>query len=320
MNRDRLIGIIHLSRTPQEVFKALYQQEAENLILAAALIVGLTALISLISSIMIVAPVKRLAAEAKKVAEGGGGFSGNPFIVVRELAELRAMVADMAEKLGRRSDYLKAFASGVSHEFKTPLTAIKGAMELISEHGSTMDSATRRRFEDNIKNDLERLEKLVSRLLALARAEAVDPAGDERTEAVALARKLVEHYAAAGFAVELDTHFEALDLSVSPEVLETVLRNLIDNSRESGADKLRLEMQINEARKTALIKSIDNGPGIASDAAPSIFQPFFTTRKSSGGSGLGLALARTLLAPYRGDLQWGGNEPGAVFVITLPLA
>ncbi|UQZ89818.1 two-component sensor histidine kinase [Deltaproteobacteria bacterium Smac51] len=322
MNRDRLIGVVYLSRTPREVLKALYHQEAKNLILSAILTMGLMAAISLISSLMIVGPVKRLAAEAKSVAEGGqGGFSDKaPLIVVRELAELRAVVADMAERLRRRSDYLKAFASGVSHEFKTPLTSIKGAMELISEHGSSMDEATRIRFENNIKNDLDRLEKLVMRLLALARAEAVDPAGDDRANAIELSQNLVAHYRQQGFTVGLETSLDSLELSVSTDVLETVLRNLIDNSRDSGADRIKLEIGLDGLQKNGIIRSTDNGPGIPPEAVDSIFKPFFTTRKNSGGTGLGLSLARTLLLPYRGELQWAGNDPGAVFIVTLPLS
>jgi Signal transduction histidine kinase len=322
MNGDRLVGVVYLSRTPREIVQALFYHERRNVVLAAVLSLGLAALVSLIVSLMIVTPVKRLASEAKVVAEGHKqGFEArSSFIAVRELAELRTVVADMAERLHRRSDYLKAFASGVSHEFKTPLTAIKGAMELLGEHGRDMDQDTRDRFENNIKADLDRLERLVTRLLALARAEARTEADGDRTEAKELAERLADHYRGLGFSLEIEAPPGLLELSVSQDALETVLRNLLDNSQMAGATRSEIELGFDGFQRFGVIKISDNGPGIPEDAAESIFKPFFTTRKNAGGTGLGLSLARTLLAPYRGELSFLGNAPGAVFSITLPLA
>lgn len=323
MNDDRLLGVVYLSRTPREILKALHS-ERRNVALAAALSLGLAMAVSLIVAILIIRPIRRLANDSKAVSDGDSpGFSpaSHP-IVPRELAELRSRVAEMAERLNRRSDYLKAFASGVSHEFKTPLTSIKGAMELMGDHGADMPPATRERFENNIKADLERLERLVGRLLALARAEAraeTHVAEAETTDASALVERLAEHYKAEGFAVYVNPAPLPLKLAVAADALETVIRNLFDNSRDAGAQMVAVDLGFNEAQGLGLIVITDNGPGIKPEMAESIFQPFFTTRKNRGGTGLGLSLTRTLLAPYRGDVFWDGNDPGAVFVITLPL-
>ncbi|MDL2226911.1 ATP-binding protein [Deltaproteobacteria bacterium OttesenSCG-928-M10] len=323
MNGDRLLGVVYLSRTPRDILKALHN-ERRNVLWAAALSAGLVAVVTLIVSLMIIRPIRRLAEDAKKVAEGRSqGFSPEAHpIVARELAELRARVAEMAARLSRRSEYLKAFASGVSHEFKTPLTSIRGAMELMADHGAGMDPATRTRFEANIMADLDRLERLVGRLLALARAEAraEGPAESDRTDASALSKRLAELYREQGFMVLVDGPAEPLLLSVPEDVLETAVRNLFDNGRDAGATAATVELYADPARGQGVVAVIDNGPGIAPEAAESIFKPFFTTRKNKGGTGLGLALARTMLTPHRGDIFWDGNEPGAVFIITLPLA
>jgi signal transduction histidine kinase len=321
MNGDRLAGAVYLSRTPRDIAQALFYHERRNVVPAALLSLGLAALVSLIVSLMIVTPVKRLAAEAKTVAEGQGQSVGekSSFIAVRELAELRSVVADMAERLRRRSDYLKAFASGVSHEFKTPLTSIRGAVELLGEHGEDMDSATRNRFEGNIISDLGRLERLVARLLALARAEARTEIEGGRTEAKALAESLAGHYKNLGLTIEIEAPPGTLEAAVSKDALETVLRNLLDNSLAAGATRSAIKLGFDGFQRFGVIRVSDNGPGVPQDAAESIFQPFFTTRKNAGGTGLGLALARTLLGPYRGELAFLGNEPGAAFSITVPL-
>ncbi|MDR1546394.1 MAG: HAMP domain-containing histidine kinase [Deltaproteobacteria bacterium] len=320
LNGRRLAGVVHLSRTPRELKRALYQERA-NLIQAGTVVLALMVLVSLTASLLIIAPVKRLAREARRVADDQAPDlsrkSAGALVVVREVAELNESVAAMSERLKRRSDYLKIFASGVSHEVKTPLTAIKGALELLGEHGQDMDGGVFRKFQNNIRLDLERLERLVGRLLALARAEAVSPTGDEKTDASELAAELAERTMAAhpGFRVSLAPQPPRLEAAVAREVLETVLVNLFDNSRENGAGQIRLTLTRSGDWAHILVE--DDGPGLTAEEAEKIFQPFYTTRKHQGGTGLGLSLARTILGPYQGRLEWVG--PPAIFRVAVPL-
>jgi signal transduction histidine kinase len=320
-NEHRLAGVVLLSRTPRELLKALYQ-ERYNLAQAGALVLALMVCISLLSSLLIISPVKRLARDARLVAEDPSMVilpkkAQWDLVVVKEVAELRSSVSFMSERLSRRSDYLKAFAAGVSHEFKTPLTSIKGAMELLGEHGRSMDPSVFFKFANNIRSDLERLERLVGRLLALAKAEAIKPTGSEKTDAAQLienlALKLSETY--QDFSVQLNP-LSSLEVAIDRDVLETVLLNLFDNSRESGATLVKVTLQ--KSGELATIEVEDNGPGLDEQAQAKIFTPFYTTRKNRGGTGLGLSLARTLLTPYQGKLEF--IRPPAVFLITAPLA
>jgi K+-sensing histidine kinase KdpD len=278
-------------------------------------------IVSLIASILIISPIKRLAKDASKVAEGvesdldkkSGGL-----VVVREVNDLRASVLDMAEKIKRRSDYLKAFSSGVSHEFKTPLASIKGALEIISEHGDDMTTDVREKFENNIRLDLERLEVLTSRLLAMARAEAYDPTGEERIEAGEAVKILAQRFNERDPKVraEVDCEDQKMFLAIDGTVLETVLINLWENSRENGAFLIKVRLWSEDGFGNIRVE--DNGRGLSEKEAEKIFTPFYTTRRNAGGTGLGLSLARTLLTPYRSRLDWVG--PAAVFLISIPLA
>ncbi|MDR3135474.1 MAG: HAMP domain-containing histidine kinase [Deltaproteobacteria bacterium] len=320
-NGERLAGVAYLSRTPRELIKALYMERV-NLFWAGAMVLSLMVVISLGSSLLIISPVKRLAREARLVAEDPSQAvrqkgKGDLFVVM-EVAELRASVSDMADRLRRRSDYLKAFAAGVSHEFKTPLAAIKGAMELIGEHGQDMAPETFGKFAGNVSQDLERLERLVSRLLALARAEALSPTGDERTEASALVEGLSRRLGTLhqGLAINIAPGPKSLDLAIDRDVLETVLVNLFDNSRENGASQILVALSVEGDR--GLIRVEDNGPGLKEGEEDKIFSPFYTSRKNQGGTGLGLSLARTLLTPYHGDLAF--LDRPAVFLVKAPLA
>ncbi|TIP07246.1 MAG: two-component sensor histidine kinase, partial [Mesorhizobium sp.] len=110
----------------------------------------------------------------------------------REMAALSAAFLDMAQKLQARSDSIQTFATHVSHELKSPLTAIQGAAELLRDSGGTMDEDERRRFSNNIVTDAGRLNLLVRRLLELARAENLAPSGESTTIGAALALLPVE--------------------------------------------------------------------------------------------------------------------------------
>ncbi|TIP60235.1 MAG: two-component sensor histidine kinase, partial [Mesorhizobium sp.] len=128
-------------------------------------------------------------------------------------------------KLQARSDSIQTFATHVSHELKSPLTAIQGAAELLRDSGGAMDEAERRRFSNNIVTDAGRLNLLVRRLLDLARAENLEPSGESTTLHAALA------------SLPIDTRLEArlegggdIGLGISSENLGIVLANLIDNS------------------------------------------------------------------------------------------
>ena len=90
--------------------------------------------------------------------------------VTHDIAELSEAVATMAQTLEQRADYIRNFAAHVSPEFKTPLSAIQGSVELLRDHADSMPPGQRKRFIDIPSNDALRLERLVRRLLELARA------------------------------------------------------------------------------------------------------------------------------------------------------
>jgi signal transduction histidine kinase len=105
---------------------------------------------------------------------------------------------------------------------------------------------------------------------------------------------------------------------IVPEVLEMVLVNLLDNSRQSGAD--RVEVAVDQAGGAISIRITDNGQGISPANAEKIFTPFFTTHREEGGTGLGLGIVRSLLKAYSGDISVEPSSAGATFRVTLPRA
>ncbi|HQC73435.1 MAG TPA: ATP-binding protein, partial [Candidatus Competibacteraceae bacterium] len=129
---------------------------------------------------------------------------------------------------------------------------------------------------------------------------------------------MAERYAALGFTVAVLEPLPWLEVAISEDALESILSNLLDNARQHGADVLTLRCSSRAA--LACIEISDNGPGISAANAARVFEPFFTTARARGGTGLGLAVVRALLKAYRGRIELLDGGPGARLRIELPLA
>jgi signal transduction histidine kinase len=224
----------------------------------------------------------------------------------------------MAEAIDRRSRYLRDFAAAVSHEFKTPLAGIQGAVELMEDHGDTMSPDDRRRFLHNIAAAGERLSRLVSRLLDLARADMAKPGEHDVADLAEALPRLADGLSDPRFLVEAETLGAPVRVAVPEATLDTVITALADNSRRAGASRLSLGVDA-EAEQVALTVA-DDGEGVPTGDRERLFEPFFTSRRAEGGTGLGLPIARSLLAASHASIALVDSERGAAFRIVLPRA
>jgi len=231
----------------------------------------------------------------------------------REMAELSAAFLDMAEKLQARSDSIQTFATHVSHELKSPLTAIQGAAELLRDSGAAMDEAERKRFSGNIVTDAGRLNLLVRRLLDLARAENLAPSGESTSLAAALALLPAENR----LAVRIEAGGD-IGLRISAENAAIVLANLIDNSARHAASQVSLTAASAEGKVTVLVG--DDGAGISPSNRAKVFEQFFTTRRETGGTGMGLGIVLALLKAHDGTIRLVDSGRGTRFEIVVPVA
>ena len=313
----RVVGVLLLSRSARSLFKGLYADRGKILLGIAAIFMVLLVLSSVLSR-GIVRPVEALARASRALASGRQDFPEPPRTAAAEIQDLYADFARMAEAIEQRSRYLRDFAHAVSHEFKTPLSGIRGTLEILGDHGESMAPDERRRFLANADADAARLTMLSTRLLELARADlsANDPAG--RADLGAILNRLADAYQADGFAVAATLPDSLPLLAIRDASLDAIASALIDNSRQAGASRVRFTA---EQRGGAVrITVADNGPGIAEADRTRIFEPFFTTRRASGGSGLGLPIIKSLIEAAGGSLALADSESGATFALKLPLA
>jgi signal transduction histidine kinase len=233
-----------------------------------------------------------------------------------ELSMLSNSFAEMSQTLHERSQYIQQFASHVSHEFKTPLTSMQGSLELLQEHIDDMPIKQRQRFLGNLQEDTERLKNLVNRLLEQARADALLTTSDS-CNLLKVVEILQSRYIDAPLHVIFDKAVLDISVTISSSALESILSNLFDNSLQHKATQVTLSATNQQSH--IQISILDNGSGISKANQNKIFTPFFTTRRESGGTGLGLGIIESLLKASNGTIVNINVENGALFVLSLGL-
>jgi len=313
----KVVGVLLVSRSPRALYLGLYEDRGK-IVLGGVVILVLLVLLSTVLSHAIVRPIERLSETTREFASGRRVAARQPSLQVIEVRDLFRDFEQMADSIDKRSRYLRDFASSVSHEFKTPLTAMSGAIELLQDHAEDMAPADRERFLANMAADARRLSRLVGRLMELARADVMvgERGASARTGAVLAA--LADAMARSHFAIGIDVPDPSPDAAMDEGALESVLITLAENARQAGAT--RLDVTAIVVGDHVRIDLVDDGPGIPQGDVERVFDPFFTSKREHGGTGLGLAIARSLLDAYGGTLQLVSSSPGAHFRVTCPRA
>lgn len=315
-----VLGAILVSRTPRNIAQTLYGKRCALLGLGAALI-AFVVMLAWFAGYTIVRPTRQLAAMARRVARGEIR-AVQPLVapMTQEARSLSESIVAMARTLEARADYVRDLALGISHEFKTPLTGIRGGTELLRDHLDDMSPDERRRFIDNILADTDRLERLVRRILELAQADALTPGGNEVCDVAAVLGDMVSDLQSNGQAVAVDALPPTLLAAIDRPSVDIVFSNLFANARQHGGADVSVRISGGVASGEVVIDVYDDGKGVSPGNAERIFDRFFTTSRDSGGTGLGLAIARRRLAAFGGSIVLRPATRGASFRIRLRAA
>jgi signal transduction histidine kinase len=318
-DEHRIIGVVMLSRTPRTLADALYGKRW-HLLGLAVLLLGSIGGLSALGTFAISRPVRAVTDQAKRTAEGErGAITPLTGPRVREVAELSDALSRMARTLEDRADYIRSFAAHVSHEFKTPLTTIRGTVELLQEHFDSMSQDERARFLRNLEGEAERLARLVSRLLDLARADVAPGADHAKTIAAPLIARVAERYRRNGLLIDVSAS-DDLTVGLPEEAVEMILVNLIENASQHAGPLAHVTVSLRSQGNVAALVVSDDGPGISSANAARVFTPFFTTARKHGGTGLGLSIVESLARVHGGSVVLLPSPTGATFEVRLPLA
>lgn len=231
----------------------------------------------------------------------------------RERLSLQAVEAEAL----RRSDFVKTtILRTLSHDLRSPLTAISAAAEMLD--GQTpLSAAERDELVASVRTEAKRLARVLSNLLDLSRLEAnaARPRLELWTVDGLIARAL-EVLGPEAARVEVSLPVEPAALRVDPDQLERALTNLLENALKFSQGAVELDAAA-EGRELVLHVR-DRGPGLGTDQLEHVFEPF--QRGDKGGTGLGLAIARGFVQANGGRLWAEPVDDGACFALALPLA
>jgi len=226
------------------------------------------------------------------------------------VAALTAAHAMAARELATARRELEAMGARVAHEIKNPLAAVRSLVELV--HGGDLDDKARGRL-GVVLGEVERIDGIVRDYLAFSR-----PAVELRREPVDVAR-LVTDVAASLEArgVEVTVDGAAVIASVDPARLREAIFNLMHNAVDACATGGRVRARVARRDGAVAIDLEDSGAGMTAETLAKVGTPFFTTR--AGGTGLGVALARGVIAQHGGTLTYAGAPGGGtVAEVRLP--
>ncbi len=296
------------------------QEEVERTFL---LVGGLALIAALLGGYLIAArtasPLRRMAATAEEVRSG----NLTPRLPEEPAAapELRALIAGfnrMLERLDLAFSRQRRFVSDASHELRTPLTAIRGQLEVLAADPDP-GAGEVQRVKTITLAEVERMERLVEELLALAR---LDEGAEMAVVEVDLTALLLEVAAAGDGEVELGELAQAHVVG-SPELLARVVANLLANAHRHAGEANRVNLSAACTSGRVSVSVDDDGPGIPPAERERVFERFHridsARSRDAGGSGLGLAIAREIVAAHGGRI-WIEDSPlgGARVAFELP--
>jgi two-component system sensor histidine kinase ChvG len=312
--QGKSLGVIYLTRSTLPVLAALYRLRSSLFrVLVAALFA--TAVLSLFLAATIARPLSRLARIARRIAAGDRRQS---LALGRhdEIGHLARAFDVMARRLDDRARSAAQMAADISHEFKSPLTSIRGAAELLLE-GASEDPRARARFLGNILEDASRLDRLVSRLLELSRLEADEAPFEELPLEDFLAG--LASTALPGVPVVVAQRSRRPALWGRRGQLGSALRNLVENARQHAAPGTAVTVTVEDAGDGLRLSVHNLGEAISEANLARIWDRFFTTRAASGGSGLGLPIVRAAVAAHGGTASVTSDPvAGTTFTVELP--
>jgi two-component system sensor histidine kinase ChvG len=326
-----VLGVLTLEANDVD---AIIARERAALIPFILIAIAVSLSSSLLLNRLIAQPVRRLSRAADSVRLSRARAISLPDLAKRddELGDLTRSLEDMTDALSQRMDAIERFAADVAHEIRNPLTSLRSAVETLD---IVQDPAARERLLSILKNDVQRLDRLVTDISNASRLDAeLSRDQPKRIDIERLLFEVVALYQATAKPGEVRVRFEPPNLLESPAVmgrespLSQIFRNLIDNARSFSPPGGEVVVGLGRAKGLVVATVADSGPGIPPENLETVFERFYTSRPKGaafgGNSGLGLSIARQIAQAHGGTIRAAnritttGEIVGAMFIVTLP--
>ncbi|WP_439539222.1 stimulus-sensing domain-containing protein [Sphingomonas sp.] len=322
-------GAVFTSSNARDITQTV-RVERFRLGLVLAFTAGLSIFLSLFLARTIVRPLRRLARAAVRVRLGRAREVVVPRLPERrdEIGHLARSLSDMSLALRARIDATEAFAADLAHEIKNPLASLRSAVDSLM---AVRDPELQAQLLAVVRDDVLRLDRLISDISEASRLDAqLSRAKFDPVDLSAMLAAMVEQRTARGVERDIRLRFDA-PIGPMPRVmgegarLERVFANLIDNAISFSPDGGTVALSLIAAGDMLEARVEDEGPGVPEEAREAIFRRFHTDRPEGEEfgkhSGLGLAIARTIVEGHQGTIGVETREDrmrGARFVVRLP--
>ena len=255
------------------------------------------------------------------------GTDENPVLIAKTVEDITARVL-AAQALAERELRLREalavkeqFLGMVSHELRTPLTVILGLADVLARNGSSHEQIHRTVLE--IRESAEHLASLLESMLVLARVGEDEPDLEPVLVDRVANRTVARHRNVfPGRPISIDDRSQSALVDGHEPWISQIIGNMVGNAEKYSPPEGTIAVLIENVADTVLVRVLDDGPGVAPEDAPFVFEPFYRAAhatEGSGGLGLGLAVCKRLI-DLQGGRIWALTRPegGAEFGFSLP--
>ena len=307
-----------ITRNPVDITQSV--REARTTVLSVALAALLVStLLSLFLAQTIVRPLRALVQAAVRVSQGRDRQVEVPRLPDRrdEIGMLARALSDMTGALRHRIDAVESFAADVAHEIKNPLASLRSAIESL---GKVEDPELRSQLTDIASHDVRRIDRLITEIADASRVDAeLSRATFEPIELDSLVANIIasreDRRMNGGRTIRFIRDDGTYDVSGEPNRLERVVQNLLDNAVSFSPEGGTIDVELQHEDGRILLAVSDEGPGIPANRREQVFQRFHSDRPQGedfgNHSGLGLAIARTIVEAHDGYLNAQARADGA---------
>ncbi len=316
---EKIVGVVSVGK-PTGSVNAFIEASRQKLLAGGLVTLAAVLVATLLLSLMVTLPITRLTAYANAVSRGervpmpkiGGGEAGM----------LGHAFAEMLTALEGKQ-YVENYIQTLTHEMKSPIASIQGAVELLHED---MPEDRRGQFLRNIEKEVHRMHRLIERLLLLASIENRKTLHNmEKVDLLSLVRNTAETFTtiASTRGVEITVGGSPATIDCDPFLAEQAIANILQNALDFSSRHTLITAMVTRSNTTARLTVDDSGPGIPDYALPKIFERFYSLKRPDSGrksSGLGLSLVREAMLLHNGtvlvkNLPAGGTRATLDFPI-----
>jgi two-component system sensor histidine kinase CreC len=317
-----IIGAVTVGK-PVQTFGQFVAAARSRTLYAGLISVLAVLVLAVMVSMWLVRPFGLIADYARYIKAQQGFHPGR--LLRRAWDLMRAAYDEMRDALAGRN-YVADYVQTLTHEVKSPLSAIRGAAELLQE---PMEEAQRQRFLTNIQRETQRIQEMVDRMMELTALETRRVL--DNAQPVALLPLLDElAHASHGVATQRGCRItvaanEDVTVEADPFLLRRAVSNLLDNALDFSPEGGHIELGLQVQGRWAQITVRDQGPGIPGYAQDKVFEKFYSLARPHSkkkSTGLGLSFVKEIASLHRGKVELGNTPeaegPGACAVLWLP--